>query len=248
MLEMEFFADPLFWIVALAAFVAALVRGFSGFGAGLIFMPIAAACLGPKPAAGILFVIDTLLILPFVLRAVKIVDWREVLPLGAGAVLMAPAGAVVLLTADPIPLRWTLSTAILVSVGLLAAGVRYRGPTRAWLSGLVGAIAGFMSGSMQIPGPPVLIYWLGRDVVPATMRANAIVFFMFTTVISGIAFVYGGIFTADVMLRAAALMPIYAVGIFAGSRMFGFASEATYRGIAYSTIVFAALVSMPLLE
>ena len=222
------------------------MRGFSGFGAGLIFMPIAAACIGPKPAAGILLVIDTILILPFVARAAKIVDWSEVLPLGLGAVLMAPAGAAVLLTADPVALRWALSLAILTSVGLLAAGFRYRGPTHAWLSSVVGAIAGFMSGSMQIPGPPVLIYWLGRDVIPTTMRANAIVFFMFTTVISGIAFVYGGIFTAGVMLRAAALMPVYAVGIFAGSRMFGFASEATYRAIAYASILFVAFVSMPL--
>ena len=65
----DFLTDPLFWIAALAAFVAALIRGFSGFGAGLIFMPVAAACLGPKPAAGILFVIDTILILPFVAQA-----------------------------------------------------------------------------------------------------------------------------------------------------------------------------------
>ena len=49
----------------------AIVRGFSGFGAGLIFMPVAAACLGPKPAAGILYIIDTLLILPFVAQAVR---------------------------------------------------------------------------------------------------------------------------------------------------------------------------------
>ena len=98
---------------------------------------------------------------------------------------------------------------------------------------------------MQIPGPPVLIYWLGRKVVSATMRANAIVFFMFTTVISGIAFLYGGIFTAEVMAGSLALFPVYAIGIFVGSRFFGRASEATYRGIAYATILVAAVISMP---
>jgi len=244
--SIEFLTEPLFWVVALAGFAAALVRGFSGFGAGLIFMPIAAASIGPIPAAGILLIIDTIPILPLVARAVRIVEWREVLPLGFGSMLMVPAGAAVLVMADPVPLRWALSLVILVSIGLLAAGVRYRGPTRVWLSGIVGGIAGFMSGSMQIPGPPVLIYWLGRDAVPVTMRANAIVFFMFSTVISSAAFIYAGIFTADVIVRAAVLMPIYAVGVFVGSRMFGLASEATYRAIAYSTIIFAAVVSMPL--
>ncbi len=50
-----------------------------------------------------------------------------------------PLGTIVLLHADPVPLRWGLSVAILVSVGILAAGWRYRGPTRVWLSLLVGA-------------------------------------------------------------------------------------------------------------
>jgi uncharacterized membrane protein YfcA len=235
----------LFWVAALAALAAALVRGFSGFGAGLIFMPVAAACLGPKTAAGTLYVIDTILVLPFLVGAVEIVDWREIFPLGIGAVLTVPAGVAVLLYLDPVPLRWGLSLAILVSVGMLAAGWRYRGPTRTWLSLAVGALAGFLSGSVQIPGPPVLIYWLGREVVSATMRANAFTFFMFTTLISGAAYVMGGLFTAEVMARAAALFPIYAVGIFLGGRMFGLASDATYRKIAYATILFVAIVSMP---
>jgi uncharacterized membrane protein YfcA len=241
----QFLTEPLFWIAALAALVASAVRGFSGFGAGLIFMPVAAACLGPKVAAGTLYVIDTILVLPFVVKAVRLVDWREIAPLGLGAAATVPAGTAVLLYLDPVPLRWGLSLAILGSVGILAAGWRYRGPTRAWLSLLVGALAGFMGGSAQIPGPPVLIYWLGRQIVSATMRANALTFFMFTTVVTGIAFVFGGIFTAEVMARSAALFPVYAVGIFLGGRMFGLASEATYRRIAYATILFVAIVSMP---
>ena len=244
--DFHFLAEPLFYVAALAALVAAAVRGFSGFGAGLIFMPIAAACFGPKPAAGILFIIDTILILPFVLKAAPLVDWREILPLGLSAMLTVPAGVFALLHLDPIPLRWGLSLAIIASVGVLAAGWRYRGPTRVWLSASVGALAGFMSGVAQIPGPPVLIYWLGREVVSATMRANAIVFFMFTTVVSGIFYALGGIFTAEVMAYSIALFPVYGVGIFVGGRVFGLASEATYRRVAYASILFVAVVSMPM--
>jgi uncharacterized membrane protein YfcA len=244
--SLAFIAEPLFLTAAAAALVAAIVRGFSGFGAGLIFMPIGAACLGPKQAAGILFVIDTLLILPFVPAAARIVDWREILPLGISAMLMVPVGAAILVHADPVPLRWVLCLTILASVGLLAMGWRYRGPTRAPLSVLVGSLAGFLSGFAQIPGPPVLIYWLGREIVSRTMRANAIVFFMTTTIISGVAYLVGGIFTEAVLVRAAVLLPIYGVGMFFGSRFFGLAGERTYRGIAYAAILFAAIVSMPI--
>jgi hypothetical protein len=79
------------------------------------------------------------------------------------------------------------------------------------------------------------------------MRANALTFFMFTTAVSGVALFAGGIFTADVMAQSAAVFPIYAAGIFIGGRMFGLTSEATYRSIAYATILFVAIVSMPVL-
>jgi uncharacterized membrane protein YfcA len=241
----DFLTDPLFLTAAITALAAALIRGFSGFGSGLVFMPIGAACLGPKTAAGVLFIIDTLLILPFAPRAAQMVEWREILPLGIGAMLMAPIGAMVLFTIDPTPFRWAISLVILISVGALAAGWRYTGPTRTPLSLLVGAIAGFLSGLAQIPGPPVLIYWLGRNIVSATMRANAIIFFLFATVVSGTTFVLGGLFTAEVIARAAVLLPVYGAGIYLGSRMFGWASERTYRRIAYASIIFVAVVSLP---
>ena len=105
-------------------FLGAVVRGFSGFGSGLIFMPVAAACLGPKPAAGVLFVIDTILIVPFVVRALRIVEWREVLPMGLGAMLMVPARRGGALHARPgARSAGALSLAILVSVGAARRGL-----------------------------------------------------------------------------------------------------------------------------
>jgi uncharacterized membrane protein YfcA len=74
---------------------------------------------------------------------------------------------------------------------------------------------------------------------------NAIVFFMFTTVISGIGFLYAGIFTAEVAKLSLALFPIYAIGMFVGARLFGRGGEATHRWIAYATILASALVSLP---
>ena len=42
------------------AFVAALARGFSGFGAALIFIPTASALIGPTAAAPLLLIADGL--------------------------------------------------------------------------------------------------------------------------------------------------------------------------------------------
>ncbi len=177
----HFLSQPLFWVTAVAALAGSTIRGFAGFGAALIFVPIAAACLGPRNAAGILFVVDTVLIAPYVVRALFVVEWGEVLPLGIASLVTVPLGAAVLVHVDPVPVRWGISLTILAFVAALAAGWRYHGPSRIWLSSAVGAVSGFLSGVAQLAGPPVILYWLGRQAAPRSVRANTIVFFCFTS-------------------------------------------------------------------
>src|SRR5262249_51906986 len=47
-----------FCCFAISAFGAALVRGFSGFGSALIFVPLASTAIGPQAAAPLLLIID----------------------------------------------------------------------------------------------------------------------------------------------------------------------------------------------
>ncbi|TDI54606.1 MAG: sulfite exporter TauE/SafE family protein [Alphaproteobacteria bacterium] len=244
----EMLAEPAMWALAVGALIAGLLRGFAGFGAGMVFIPIAAAAFDPRIAAGTLFVIDTILIVPLVVRAAGHVAWREIVPLGLGAVIAVPAGVAVLVHVDPLPIRWGLSAAILTAIVVLACGWRYRGPERLPLSIAIGGVAGFFSGLEQLPGPPVLVYWLGRNTPAQKLRANAIIFFCFTTVAAGIAYAASGLFTAEVAARSAMLLPVYAIAIFAGSQLFGRASEATYRRIAYGLITFVALATLPVFD
>ncbi len=244
----EMLAEPAMWVLAAGALIAGLVRGFAGFGAGMVFIPIAAAAFDPQIAAGTLFVIDTILIVPLVVRAVGQVAWREIVPLGLGAVIAVPAGVAVLVHADPLPIRWGLSVAIFAAIAMLACGWRYRGPERLMLSIAIGGIAGFFSGLAQLSGPPVLVYWLGRDTPAQKLRANAIIFFCFTTVAAGIAYAASGLFTAEVAARSVVLLPVYGIAMFAGSRLFHNASEAIYRRIAYGLIAFVALATLPVFD
>ena len=72
--------NPAFQLLLVAIFVAGIVRGFSGFGTGMIVGPIGAALFTPKLALVILLVMDTFPTIPLVLPALKKVVWREVYP------------------------------------------------------------------------------------------------------------------------------------------------------------------------
>lgn len=72
--------DERFAWVAAAAALAGLVRGFSGFGAAMIFVPVAGAIYEPKIAVVLLFIFDGLATAPMLVPAFRRCIWREVLP------------------------------------------------------------------------------------------------------------------------------------------------------------------------
>ena len=59
------------------AFIAALARGFSGFGGALIFVPLASAAVGPQAAAPVLLVIDGIAQLALMKNAWAEADRRD---------------------------------------------------------------------------------------------------------------------------------------------------------------------------
>jgi uncharacterized protein len=226
------------YILALIALLAGLARGFSGFGAALIFMPLASAILGPKLAAAVLMVTDIVFGLPLGLRAL-----RQVKPIGTGLMLL---GAFVLAHIDPLILRWIIAGLVVSMLAVLTSGWRYSGEAKGWLIVLVGAISGLFSGIAQIGGPPVVAYYLGRRGAAATdIRASIFLFFAGSSVIGLLTYLYGGLITRDALKLALITGPAYGLGIFGGSHMFGLASETTFRRVVLMLIAAGVVVSLP---
>src|SRR5690606_12916793 len=112
------------------AFVAALagaVRGFSGFGSALIYVPLVAAIYEPRIAAVTLLLIDLVSSLPFTIPAFKRCNWREVAPVGVATALTVPLGTMILLLVDPVILRWVISVLVVGLLAVLMSGWRYHG-------------------------------------------------------------------------------------------------------------------------
>lgn len=228
------------------ALIAGLARGFAGFGAALIFVPLASAALGPRLAAPLLLVVDGVGSLPMVPWAWRRAQQRPVLTVALGAVLAVPLGTWVLTVVDPIPLRWAISLTILALALLLASGWRYTGRPHAGPALLAGGASGLLNGAAQIGGPPVVVYWLGqRGLDVAEARANIVLYFAYTTLWSVVVFAYAGLFSARIAVLALAAGPTYVAGTLLGMRMYGIASPVLFRRICYALIILAAILGMP---
>ncbi|MBZ8135385.1 sulfite exporter TauE/SafE family protein [Afifella sp. IM 167] len=241
-------AEPATLAMLAAVFVAGTLRGFAGFGAGLVFIPVAGALIGPRAAVIVLWAIDSLPTLPILLPALRHADYRSVLPAVLGTAIAIPFGVHVLATLDPVLLRWGMSVVVVVLVILLFSGMRFEGPRRRASAFGVGLIGGVLGGATQLSGPPMVVYWMSGTEAAARIRANLIVFFAFGTVLSGIAFYFNGIFSAESLMRAAIGTPVYFAALMTGQRLFSLASERAFRAVAITLIVMAAIVSLPVFD
>lgn len=237
---------PILAALLAVAFAAGLARGFSGFGAALIFVPVASALIGPKVAVPLLLVVDFIAGLGMIPDAWRKADRRDVGIMAVGSLIGVPIGAYLLTFVDPETLRWSIVIIVAAMLALIMSGWRYRGAPTPPVTVGVGLTAGVLAGAAQIGGPPVVAYQLGQAMDRHTMRANIVLFFAISSVFSAISYVAGGLITRDVLLLAVATTPVFAGAIWIGSHLFSRADELFFRRVCYGLIAIATVAGMPI--
>ncbi|WP_193371376.1 sulfite exporter TauE/SafE family protein [Pelagibius marinus] len=235
------------WLAG-AAVLAGLVRGFSGFGAAMIFVPLAGMLEAPTVAVPLLFLVDSFATLPITLRAFRRCTWAEILPLMLGATLTIPLGVALLVAADPLVMRWVISLSILAAVLALAAGWRLQRRLPFLGTAAVGAVAGVTGGAASLSGPPLVLFWLGGQAGAAQVRDNIYAIFGLLGVVAGLTLWLNGLLTLAVLRQALVLLPVYVLAIAVGAKLFPHASEGFYRKVALGLCGLAALGALPLWE
>jgi uncharacterized protein len=230
------------------AFVAGTARGFSGFGAALIFMPLASSVASPRLVAALLLIIDFVAAAPLLPNAWEKADRKATAVIMLGALIGVPIGTYFLSVLDPVTTRWIISCFVAALLMLLLSGWRYRGNDHAWLSVGIGGLSGFCSGLAQTGGPPIVGYWLGRPIVATVARANIVLFFGASDFFSMVSYATTGLITRDALLLSLVIGPVYAIGLAFGASLFGSASEKVFRAICYALIAMAVIAGLPTLD
>jgi uncharacterized membrane protein YfcA len=242
------FAQPTTWVIIATTLISGIVRGFSGFGGALILIPIMSALVGPKVAVPTFYLSDLGSATPYGIASVRKCNWTMVLPMLLGTWIAQPFGALLLESMDPLILRWGMDLMVFAMLALLLTGWRFRGQPKTGLTFLVGLFAGGMGGATGISGPPVIAYWLGGRTEAALTRANIMVYYAFSSLAIDIIYFIKGVFTWQIVVYAIIVWPCYTLGLALGARLFGVASEETFRRFAYVLIAISAILSMPLFD
>lgn len=240
-------AGSLLFLLA-SALTAGVARGFSGFGGALIFIPLASAVLGPKVAVPVFLITDFVLASPMVPGAWRRADRAGVAIMSLGASIGVPLGTYLLTQIDAITIRWAITVLVITMLALLISGWRYHGKPTPPLTVAVGVASGFCSGAAQAGGPPVVAYWLGGFIAVATVRANIVLFFAISSVLSLASYLVGGLITLAVLKLAVVIGPAFGIGLWSGAHLFGRSNDLSFRRICYTLIAVAAIVGLPALD
>lgn len=240
--------EPAMLLIIAIVFITGIVRGFAGFGSGMIIGPTTAALFGPQMALAMLSIIEALPTIPLAWSVRRGANWKELIPVVTGYAVLAPFGIWLLKSGDPLALRWFISVSILIAVAILCSGWKYTGPRNKVVSFSFGGLGGFMGAAVALPGPSVLIYWLASVAKAVEVRANMIWYLLLTDFIVIMGYLAADIFTYEALYRALLCIPGYLIGIWLGTRFFSGASERLYRNVAFVMILIAAITSLPVLD
>jgi len=230
--------------VAVAATLgAAFIRGLTGFGFGILLVPILALALSPVEAvlainimAGLLALTEIRLILREAERSARII---------AALVVLATAPGLILLDSTPRDLARLLIALIALSA-FFAILLPRRGAQQpgALTTGAVGVSAGLLTGFAAMPGPPVVPYYVGRDIPRLTAKASMVGVF-------GVAAMAGigsgaaiGVLEWRIVVLGLALFPLVLFGNWAGSLAFGKVSDPVWRGCVGVVLGAAAVAAL----
>lgn len=172
---------------AAMTFVAAFVRGLTGFGMAIILVPLLGMIIPPEQAV-VLGIFLQLLIGPVGMKVILAdADRPTAVPIALIGMAATPIGMLALKAIAPDTARVMIT---LISVGafiavLLPKQPEGHRPGRMAVAG-TGLGAGILNGFAAMPGPPVVPFYMRRALAPKLARASMLLIF-FGTAMAGTA-------------------------------------------------------------
>ena len=200
-------------------FTAYVIFGISGFGSTLIAVPLLAHLFPLKFVIPLVVLLDCVGSISMGFRLRPDVNRRELVPLLPYMLLGMFAGLFVLLHVSGRILLAVLGVVILLYGAMYARGKEFMPKLARWAAAPVGLLAGTTSTTLGVGGPLYVMYLTGRGSGLEQIRATMPVIFIFTTVARIVIFAAAGLLVPDVLLTAAALLPVMALGMWTGNRL-----------------------------
>ena len=241
------------WIyLSIVTLLAATIQSATGFGFGLIAVPVFLLILNSSDAIQI-----TMIVVLFM----SIADWLKLKGQGSkhlllwlvvGMILGFPFGIYIFLNFE-LQLIKIMLALIIISFSIFNLVRLFRkgstepvqSPTKKrWPVALTGYFAGLLSASMAMPGPPVMLYLVHKGFDKTVIRATILTFFIFAYAGSVLLqFLIIGI-SASTWTTSLTLVPVGLLGVLCGHAIAHRINQKLFRIIVLNILILMALVML----
>jgi uncharacterized protein len=222
-------------------FVAAIVRGYSGFGFSLLTITALSLVFPTAQVVPSIFLLEIAASLHLLPSIWKDIHWRSLLPLTLGCLIATPIGTWLLATAPEAPMQLALAIFVLIAVALLWRGFALKTMPGTAASTAAGAASGFANGAFGIGGPPVVLFYFSSPAGNVAGRASLIMFFLLTDAIGIANQSVHGLVTLDAAKQALLFLPPLIIGVWIGAHSFKTANPEIFRKAVLALLAAMAL-------
>ncbi|MCX5565679.1 sulfite exporter TauE/SafE family protein [Alcaligenes phenolicus] len=209
-------------LLILVAMAAGVMRGFSGFGGGLLIAPVYSLFISPTDVVVLVMLLNLLTTVQLLPQVLRNVHWPTVFSLVITAALLGvPIGVAVLHRVDPVLMRKAIAGIVCFTSVLLLWGWNYKGRRGRIQDGIVGFFCGLLTSIGGVGGPPIIIYLLSDTRLSQhAFRAIVIMLFLLLQVWTLAQFGMTGALTAEQGIYTLMLLPVYALAHWIGEKAF----------------------------
>ncbi|MBM9537522.1 TSUP family transporter [Desulfobulbus alkaliphilus] len=233
-----------FLFASLIFLFAGIVQGLTGFGAGLLAIPLLCLVMDVKSAVS-LCILSTLIIsttMAYDLR--RLLDHRKILPLLLGSLPGVVVGTMLLRMVDQGLIKNLLGILLVgVSCLNLLFSPRALNPSLIW-----GYLAGFLSGVINAllaaGGPPAIIYTTLHDWKKDEIKATLTGFFMLVGYYTAGVHTFSGLIDTRILSYFAVTLPFVFAGTIIGSRISERINRRLYVQVVYGVLMVLGLLML----
>ena len=233
-----------YFLIALVVIFSGFLRGFIGFGSGLLMIPILSYFYSPVFAMVFNIVIEIPATIYLTFVGIKKSNLREITPMMFTMMLTIPFGTIFLVSVDEQIIRTLMSLLLIFFVILIATGWRIKSTITKYVLVLGGAISGLMQGATGMGGPPYVTVLLSKNDSDDVARANILVITSGLVISAIISLYYFGLFTKDILLTGALSAPIYVFATYIGAKFFNYSGNKYFRNSSLMALGVVGLATL----
>jgi uncharacterized membrane protein YfcA len=210
-------------------FLAAIVRGFSGFGFSLLSITAIALFMPAQEIVPTIFMLEVAASLNMIPSIWRDIDWRGLRFLLLGYVVGLPFGLYALVYAPAAPLQVALGIFVIVTGIMMLRGFRLEKTPSPQATVGTGVASGLLNGAFGIGGPPVVLFYFSTPAAVAVGRASIIAFFLSTDTLGLAGQAISGIITLQSFVQFIAWLPALLLGVAVGAKGFKHMDPVKFR-------------------